>query len=40
MAMLNINEAYVGNEVEVKVRDRLHKAKVVEKPIYKYAGKH
>lgn len=39
MAMLDINEAFIGNEIEIKIRDSLHKAKVVERPIYKFHGK-
>ncbi len=39
MAMLDIDEAVVGNEVEVKVRDNLHKARIVERPFYKFHRK-
>ena len=28
-----------GNEIEIKIRDNLHKAMVVERPFYRYHGK-
>ena len=40
LAMIDINETGIGNEIEIKIRDNLHAAKVVERPFYKYAGKH
>jgi glycine cleavage system aminomethyltransferase T len=39
MAMLDIDYADVGNDIEIKIRDRLHKARIVEKPIYKFHRK-
>ncbi|MBW2975705.1 glycine cleavage system aminomethyltransferase GcvT [Candidatus Woesearchaeota archaeon] len=38
MAMLNIQEARAGNIVDIKIRDSLHKAKVLERPIYGFNG--
>ena len=40
LAMMDINETGIGNEIKIKIRDNLHAAKVVERPFYKYAGKH
>lgn len=39
MAMVNIENASVGNELSVKIRDRYEKLTVVKKPVYKYSGK-
>lgn len=39
VAMLDINEVHVGNEIEIKIRESLHRAKVVERPFYGFNGK-
>lgn len=39
LAILDIAEADVGSLIEIKIRGELHKAKIVERPFYKYKGK-
>ena len=39
MAMLDAGSAAVGNEIAISIREKLYKAKVVERPFYSYKGK-
>ncbi|MBU0627857.1 MAG: glycine cleavage system aminomethyltransferase GcvT [Nanoarchaeota archaeon] len=39
MAFVDTDEALVGNEINIKIRKNLYKAKIVKKPIYNFHGK-
>ena len=39
LGMISIENAKVGNEIEIKIRDKLYKANVVKRPFYGYKGK-
>ncbi|MFH2028050.1 MAG: glycine cleavage system aminomethyltransferase GcvT [Nanoarchaeota archaeon] len=39
MAYLRISEAGEGNEININIREKLYRAKVIKRPIYKYNGK-
>ena len=38
LGMVEIENAKIGNEVEIKIREKLYKAKVVKRPFYGYKG--
>jgi len=39
MALVNINRAFLENEIHIKIREKLYKAKIVNRPIYAFNGK-
>lgn len=39
MAMVKIEEAFEENEINIKIREKLYKAKIVKRPIYAFNGK-
>ena len=39
MAMVNIDNAFLENEIHIKIREKLYKGKIVKKPIYAFNGK-
>lgn len=39
MALVNINEAFLENEINIKIREKLYKGKIVKRPIYAFNGK-
>ena len=39
MAFVKTEEAFEGNEIHIKIRENLYRAKVVKKPIYNFHGK-
>jgi aminomethyltransferase len=39
MAMVEIGEAKAGNGIEVEIRGKLYKARIAQKPFYKFGGK-
>jgi len=38
MALVNSNEAKIDNEIEIGIRDKKVKAKIVKRPFYNYKG--
>jgi len=38
MALIEANYAKIGNELNIKIRDKLHKAEIVKRPFYAYKG--
>ncbi len=39
MAMVKIEEAFEENEINIKIREKLYKAKIVKRPMYAFNGK-
>lgn len=39
MAFVKTEEAFEGNEINIKIREKLYKAKIVKRPFYSYKGK-
>jgi aminomethyltransferase len=39
MAFINSIEAFEENEINIKIREKLYKAKIVKKPIYNFNNK-
>jgi len=39
MAMVDVSEAFLENEIHIKIREKLYKGKIVKKPIYTYNDK-
>ena len=37
LALIKVEYAKVGEEIEIKIRDKMYKAKIVESPFYKYS---
>lgn len=38
LGLINIQHINLGNEIHIKIREKLYKAKIVEKPFYSYKG--
>jgi aminomethyltransferase len=39
LALIKVEHANIGQEIDIKIRDKTYKAKIVEKPFYKYKDK-
>ena len=39
LALININYAELETEIDINIRDKLYKAKIIKKPFYNYNGK-
>ena len=39
LGLVKIEEASIGNIIEIEIRDNLYKAKVVKRPFYEFHGK-